>query len=105
MFAGNCACVGLAFALLLVGVVAGLSSGTVTDLQDRIDEDWDEIRAEIQTVDPHYCAYMDDDQCKKKIKDYVEDESRQMVYISIFVIAFLFGKSWLMHRTTKFMYK
>jgi hypothetical protein len=105
MFAGNCACVGLAFALLLVGVVAGLSSGTVTDLQDRIDEDWDEIRTEIQTVDPHYCAYMDDDQCKKKIKDYVEDESRQMVYISIFVIAFLFGKSWLMHRTTKFMYK
>lgn len=105
MFAGNLATVVLAFALLLCGVIAGLSSGTVTDLQERIDEDWDEIRAEIQNADPHYCAYMDDDQCKKKIKDYVEDESKQMVYIAVFVIAFLFGKSWLMHRTTKFFYK
>jgi len=105
LLAGNAATMGFSLLLLGIGVVAALAAGIVSDLQTRIDDDWDNIRAEMQTANPHYCAYMDDDQCKNKIKDTIEDESKQLVFISIFVLIFLAGKIYLMHRTTKFFFK
>jgi hypothetical protein len=43
LFAGNAGSLGLAFLLLLAGIVAGLSAGLVTNIGEKIDDDWCEL--------------------------------------------------------------
>lgn len=64
VFIGNVALAGFSILLLCVSITAGLSAGTVTNINEEIDAEWDTIRLEIHTTDPNYCAYMDDDQVR-----------------------------------------
>merc|ERR1712166_1446296 len=105
VFIGNVALAGFSILLLCVSITAGLSAGTVTNINEEIDAEWDTIRLEIHTTDPNYCAYMDDDQCKKKIRDAVEANFYHVGLVCVFVLIFLVGKMFLVHKTMKFFFK
>eukprot|EP01050_Picozoa_sp_SAG11_P012116 SAG11_NODE_1327_length_5194_cov_9.461237_5_plen_139_part_00 len=104
IFIGNAALGVLSLVLLCVGVVAGLSAGIVTNINEEIENEWDTIREEIHRTDPNYCAYMDDDQCKKKIRDSIEANFYHVGIVCLFVLLFLVGKIFLTHKTTKFFF-
>jgi hypothetical protein len=98
LYAGNAATVGLAFFLLLAGIIAAMAAGIVTGIGEKIDEDWDTIRQEMTRTAPHYCAYMDDDQCKLKIRTGVQEQAVNLAWIMLVVLSFLVGKIYLTHR-------
>lgn len=100
LLAGNAGTVGLAFLLLLAGIIAALSAGIVTGIGEKIDDDWDTIRGEMQVANPHYCAYMDDDQCKLKIRNGIQDQAVNLAWIMLVVLCFLVGKIFLTHRAS-----
>ena len=58
----------------------------------------DAIRNEMSVASPQYCAYMDDDQCKIKIKSRVQDQAMNLAWIMLFVLSFLVGKIYVTHR-------
>eukprot|EP01052_Picozoa_sp_SAG31_P014237 SAG31_NODE_876_length_11307_cov_3.506781_13_plen_82_part_00 len=62
-------------------------------------------RTELHDTNPNYCAYMDDDQCKKKIRDDIEANFYHVGVVCLFVLMFLIGKMFLTHRSTKFFFK
>jgi hypothetical protein len=98
LYVGNAATVGLAFFLLLAGIIAAMAAGIVTGIGEKIDEDWDEIRKEMTHTAPHYCAYMDDEQCKLKIRSGVQEQAVNLAWIMLVVLSFLVGKIFLTHR-------
>lgn len=129
LLAGNAGTIGLAFLLLLAGIIAGLSAGLVTSIGEKIDDDWcdftvvlsllslslcvclfglicglgcvhvrDKISREMSIASPHYCAYMDDDQCKIKIRSEIQDQAVNLAWIMLFVLSFLVGKVYVTHR-------
>lgn len=98
LYFGNAGTVGLAFLLLLAGIVAGMAAGIVTGITEKIDDDWDAIRQEMTSVSPHFCAYMDDEQCKLKIRKGVQDQAVTLAWIMLVVLSFLVGKIFLTHR-------
>jgi len=105
VFAGNVAMSCLALILLMVAIVAGLSAGIVTNVNEDVDTNWNEIRAELSRSNPNYCAYMDDDQCKAKIRLAIETNFMHVATVSFFILVFLVGKIYLTHRTMKFFFK
>lgn len=98
LFYGNSITVALAFVLLLAGIIAGMAAGVVTGIGEKIDDDWDDIREEMARTSPHYCAYMDDAQCKLKIQNGVQDQAVNLAWIMLVVLSFLVGKIYLTYR-------
>ena len=45
---------------------------SIAAFNEDVDTNWNEIRAELSRSNPNYCAYMDDDQCKAKIRLAIE---------------------------------
>lgn len=97
-----------AFLTLVLGIVSRLASGGMSDLDDKIYDDYEEILEAIEYEDPAFCglgsARMSHDRCREKVQDFLVSNVEVVAYVASCVVAFMAVIMYITHEEVRQFY-
>jgi len=97
-----------AFLTLVLGIVARLASGGLSDLDKKIDDDYEEILESITYEDPTFCgtpaAPFSTPVCKKKVNDFLVENVEIVAYLASTICAAMAIIMYITHEEIRAFY-
>ena len=97
-----------AFLTLVLGIVSRLASGGLTDLDKKIDDDFESILMSIEDEDPTFCglpsARFSTPVCKEKVNKYLVENVEIVAYLSSLIVCFMAVIMYLTHNEVRLYY-
>ena len=104
----NAALFFFAFLTLVLGIVSRLASGGLSDLDDKIDNDYEEILDTIEYEDPTFCgletARLTTTACKAKVNDFLVANVEIVAYLASMICAFMAVIMYITHEEIRGFY-